>query len=595
MTDLFIDAVAHTSPPRSDLGSLRRVWALSRSHRPAVIRGLVLRLAQSAFLGLSYATAVHVIIALADGGMPATDWIAKIMLVLALSLVGQLVCGYWAMRYAWLASFKIGRDLRRTLLDHLHRLPLGFHVRRGAGDILSVLTSDTQFVEGFFSDGLPRIAQAIGLPLVMLAFFAVRQPAVAAVACVSILAGLPILIWSSRALSRQAILRQDRQAEATERMIEYVRGMPVIKSFNRIANSQNQFDGALQQFRDISIRMVRQLAVPIVAFGAIILLGVPLLMGSSGAGWQVGMLDRATLLSVLILAFSFYAPLLGLVAVMEHVRMADAALARADHILSQQPSAVALPLQRPEGSAISFSGVGFKHDGREGCLEGLTFEIPERGMTAIVGHSGSGKSTLLNLIAGIFDATDGTVCIGGADVRHLSEGDLSNLVTIVFQDVYLFSGTIADNIAFAKPDASLMEIEDAARLAQAHAFISALPDGYDTQVGEAGSALSGGERQRISIARALLKDTPILLFDEATSAIDPVTEQALQESLVCIAAAKTLIVVAHKLSTISKANQIIVLEHGRIAQRGHHEDLAATIGPYQRLLTSRRKAERWKL
>ncbi len=589
------DAILADDRSLSDLASLRRVWALAGRHRKSVILGLIFRFAQSACLGLAYGVAVHVVKELAAARVPDNISITHVILVLVVSLMGQLIFGYLAMRSCWFASFAIGRDLRLALLDHMRRLSPSFHIERGQGDILSTLTSDTQFIESFFSDGLPRIAQALSLPLALIVFFAFQAPVLAVIASVSILAGLPIFVWSSHALARQAVERQDRQAAASESMIEYARGMPVIRAFNRMASGLQRFEVAVTAFRDISIRMVRQLAIPMVAFGAIIVLGVAIIMASSGVLLAHGIFDRDIILCALVLAFSFYTPLLGLVAVMEHVRIADASLARVHRILELRPLPVSAVKTKPEGTAIAFENVVFSYDGLTNALSDITFDIPERTMTAVVGASGSGKSTLLSLLPRFFDPLNGIIRIGGVDIRSLPEEQLADLVTVVFQDVYLFSGTIIENIALARPDASRAEIEDAARQAHAHDFIMALPDGYDTQVGEGGASLSGGERQRISIARALLKDAPIVLLDEATSAIDPLTERDLQKALANLTAHRTVIVVAHKLSTIAHADQILVLDKGRIVEKGTDAQLRNQNGLYNRFIAARSRAETWTI
>ncbi len=581
--------------PVSDLTSLRRVWTLTGHSRGDVIRGIVFRFAQSLSLGLSFAIVIWVITGLSTGRLLDDVWIRQIVALLAISLGGQLASGYFAVRYSWLSSFRIAADLRLSLLDNLRRLPTGFHLSKDTGDTVAALTSDVQMIESFLSDGLPRLVQAIGLPLAMLVFLAFQSPPIALAAGISIVTGLPVFVWSSRSLASLGILRQDLQAEAASRMIEYARGMPVIRSFNRVARGQESFQNALQAFRDISIHMVARLAAPLVAFGAIIILGVPTLMIASGALHSTGRLDTGTLLSTLVLTYSIYTPLLGLVAVMELVRLADASLTRIQRIMDAPTLTRSAEVDNVEGFAVRFEEVGFSYGGDTPALSGITFDVPERTMTAIVGPSGSGKTTLLNLLPRFFDVTAGAIKIGGVDIRDLAEERLAQLITVVFQDVYLFAGTIMDNIAFGQPEVRREEIERVAREAQAHDFIMALPLGYDTLVGEGGSTLSGGERQRISIARAMLKNAPIVLLDEATAAIDAITEKELQLALARLVAERTLIVVAHKLSTIMDADQIVVLDNGTIAEAGIHEDLLDMNGLYARIWGHRKIAENWTL
>jgi ATP-binding cassette subfamily B protein len=216
-------------------------------------------------------------------------------------------------------------------------------------------------------------------------------------------------------------------------------------------------------------------------------------------------------------------------------------------------------------------------------------------MTAVVGPSGAGKTTLLQLVGRFWDVHDGSVEIGGVDVRNLSTGDLYDKLSVVFQDVYLFNATIFDNIAFGRPDATAAQVEDAARNAQAHDFIAALPDGYQTMVGEGGATLSGGERQRVSIARAILKDAPIVLLDEPTASVDATNEKLIHAALASLVADKTLLVIAHKLSTIRTADQIVVLDGGTVVEQGQHDELLAAGGRYASLWTERQRARSWRL
>jgi ATP-binding cassette subfamily B protein len=228
-------------------------------------------------------------------------------------------------------------------------------------------------------------------------------------------------------------------------------------------------------------------------------------------------------------------------------------------------------------------------------LEDVSFHISERGITALVGPSGSGKTTITSLIARFWDINSGSIQVGGVDVRELSSATLQEQLTIVFQDVYLFNDTIRANIALGKPDASDTEIEAAARAARCHEFITALPDGYQTMVGEGGATLSGGEKQRISIARALLKDAPIVMLDEATASVDPENEWLIQQAFDALAAEKTVIVIAHRLATLQRADQILVLDDGQLVQQGAHAELITQEGLYRRFWHERERAKHWKL
>ncbi|MBN8291813.1 ABC transporter ATP-binding protein [Rhodobacter sp. NTK016B] len=578
---------------RSDLESLKRAWQLAGPLKGRVARGILLRFLQSLMLGLSFGVVVWVVTGLAGGRPMTTIWILQASGLMALSLLGQVVLGYLSTRASWLSSYEVAGHLRLSILEKLRHLPLGFHQARHRGDTVTVLTSDMQMLESFFSDGLPRIAQALGLPVAIFLVLLSRDPLVALSAAISIVVALPVFLGTSRRLSRLGIKRQDMQAEAGARMIEYVQGMGVVRAFNQVAQGQESFRKAINDFRDISIRMVVQLTLPMALFGMIVMLGAPLVIWILG-GRLDALAETGTAITALLLLFSLYAPLLSLLGVMEAVRMADASLIRMDRILSAPDLPVGADA-RPMGNEVAFEGVRFGYAPDKDVLHDVSFRVPERTMTAIVGPSGSGKSTILNLIPRFWDASAGRVTIGGADVARIGEEGLAELVTVVFQQVYLFSGTIRDNIAIGKPGATDAEIEEAARAAQAHDFITALPRGYETEVGEGGHALSGGERQRISIARAILKDAPVVLMDEATAAIDPTNERAIQTGLARLVEGRTLIVVAHKLSTIQSADQILVVDNGRIVERGQHEDLLARDGLYAGLWSHRARASGWQM
>ncbi|WP_319520665.1 ABC transporter ATP-binding protein [uncultured Martelella sp.] len=586
---------AKTTEIRSDLQSLKRLWALAGPLRSRVAAGIVFRFLQSFSLGIGFAAAIRLVSAMTEPGFtPSPAWVWQITGLAALSLTGQVVFSYLSSANSWLSSFALGGELRLAMLGRLQQLPLGFHFSRNRGDTVTMLTSDMQMVESFMSDGLPRVAEAFGLPVAVLAFMAFQDGPVTLAAIVSIVLSMPLYFAISRYLAKTGLKRQDIQAEAAARMIEYVQGMPVIRAFNRVTRGTEDFRASLEDFRDLSLKMVAQLTLPLALFGMVLTLGVPLVIFAAGLRFATGAIGIETIIIALMLVYAIYSPLLGLTSLMELTRQADASLTRMDRVLTAEPlRETALPKQ-PDGFAIAFEDVGFGY-GKGPVLKDIGFSVPERSMTAIVGPSGAGKSTILNLLPRFWDVNEGAIIIGGIDIRDMAPERLSELITVVFQDVYLFSGTIFDNIAFGRPDAVPADIEAAAKTAQAHDFIMALPDGYDTRVGEGGASLSGGERQRISIARAMLKDAPIVLLDEATAAIDPTNERALQKALAALVKGKTLIVVAHKLSTVREADQILVLDNGRIVERGDHDGLIENNGLYRRLWLSWTKAAHWRI
>lgn len=579
----------------SDLSALRRLLALAGQWRGRLLFGVFLRLLQAICLGLALATVLWVLASLIDEPIVSAKTIWLVVFIMAVSLAGQVGFGILAMQTCWLASHRLSGELRLEMLERLRHLPMGFHLSRDRGETITAITADIQMLETFFADGFPRIAHALGLPLAACLLLAVTDWLAALVGLISIVCGLPFFLWSSRRLAAMSTRRQAAQADAATRMIEFVQGMKVIRAFNRLDDGWTGFRLALDRFHAISVGMITALAVPIVAFSALVMLGLPLLVAFIGYRHFAGDMPSGSVVIGLGLVMSLYSPILSLAGVMETARLAESALDRIDGILDARPLPEPARHRKPNGFDIRFRNVGFSYLAAKPVLRDVGFVVPERSMTAIVGPSGSGKSTLLNLLSRFWDVDDGSITLGGVDLRDMRFEDLAQNIAVVFQDVHLFSGTIAANIAAGMPDASHADIEAAARAAQAHDFIMALPNGYATQVGEGGAMLSGGERQRISIARAVLKDAPIVLLDEATAAIDPTNERAIQTALEHLVADRTLIVVAHRLSTIRNADQIIVLDQGRVAEVGRHDDLVAQKGLYARLWYLRSQAASWQL
>ena len=580
---------------RSDFESIARVWALAGPLRGKVASGIGYRFLQSIFLGLAFGGVIWVVNDLAAGRVPDTQWVLQVSALMVASLVGQTIFGFLSVSDSWLSSYQVAGRLRLNILDHLSQLPMSFHLSRHQGDTVTALTADMQTLESFMSDALPRIAQAFGLPLAVLAFLFFVDWPIALAGLASMVVALPIFMWTSRYLAKLGIRRQDMQAEAGARMIEYAQGIAVIRAFNRIAKGEESFRAGLKAFHDISIKLVMDLTAPLSLFGAVLMLGVPLVTLLASLRLIEGSIEISALIASLVLIFTLYTPMLGLIAVMELTRMADASLTRIDRIVTAETLPVATQPVDPDGFAVAFKQVDFSYVPGKPILQNLTFTVPERSMTAIVGPSGAGKSTVLNLLPRFWDVTGGHVTIGGVDTRDMAPQRLNELVTMVFQDVYLFAGTIRDNIAFGRPGASAQDVEAAAKSAQAHDFIMALPNGYETRIGEGGSTLSGGERQRISIARAILKDAPIVLLDEATAAIDPSNERAIQTALAQLVADKTLIVVAHKLTTVQAADQIVVIEDGALVESGNHQQLLETNGAYAKLWARWNRAADWRI
>jgi ATP-binding cassette subfamily B protein len=384
-------------------------------------------------------------------------------------------------------------------------------------------------------------------------------------------------------------------AEASARVVEFSQTQAVLRAFGRSREGFALLDDALVGQRDAGRRLLTS-AVPgligftlIVqtAFVVILLLGTYLALG--------GEVAVPELIALLVLAVRYVEPMLMAGEIGSALRIAQNDLNRVDDVLATAP------LPEPDDPAtvadadVEFDGVTFGYEADTPVLRDVSFRVPARTMTAIVGPSGSGKTTVTRLIARFFDVDAGVVRVGGEDVRDLTTEQLMGELSLVFQDVYLFEGTIADNIRVGDPDADDDAVREAARLARVDEVVDRLPQGWDTQVGEGGTRLSGGERQRVSIARAILKDTPIVLLDEATAALDPENEAAVQDALTALTADRTLLVIAHRLQTVTAADQIVVLDEGRVAELGTHDELLARGGRYATFWRERSRAAGWRL
>jgi ATP-binding cassette subfamily B protein IrtB len=589
------DAVAPAGGGLRRGGVIRTVWALAGEHRPVLARSVGYKAAQATAMSLPVGVLVALIERVREGSL-ATGDLSWATAVVVACVVAQWVFGYLANRSAWIATFEMFGQVRVRSLDHLRRLPMRFFDQRQMGDTVTAVTQDINAVEIFVHEPMQQLIGAGTAPVVVFLVLLTQDVPLALATMVSVVAAVPVFVWANRRFKVLAARRQDLQAGASSRMIEYVQGLPVIRAFRLAGARLERFRAALDDYRALNTRLAVQLLPPAVAAIVTVLLGIPCVL-FFGALWLFdGRIDAGTVIVFAVLALRVYQPLITAAMAVENLRIADASLDRIARVLDEpvQPQP-ARPGPAPQGHDVALEALTFGYDPAQPVLHDVSFTAPQGTMTAIVGPSGAGKSTILHLLARFADVQAGRVTIGGIDVRDLAAEQLFDAVTVVFQDVYLFPGTIFDNIAFGNPTATADQVEAAAGAARAHDFIARLPAGYDTPVGEAGATLSGGERQRLSIARAILKDAPVVLLDEATAAIDPTNERHVQAALGALVRDKTLLVVAHRLATIASADQIIVLDEGRLVEQGRHDDLLAAGGRYARLWQERQRATNWRL
>ncbi|MFJ7243050.1 ABC transporter ATP-binding protein [Kitasatospora sp. NPDC098652] len=520
----------------------------------------------------------------------------------------------WVGLLAGLVTVEAVLRIRETAFtyDHWHlvtqatRLRLGATLRampqqelarRAAGDLGSVVGGNATAAAGAISSLSTLFIQLVAVPAVLGVVVLVLDWRLGLVLVAATLAALPLVRQVQRRANSGFHHVDEADADLAARIVEYVQGLPVLKATGQAGADSPRLRTVLADQHHAQSAANRSAALPVAGAQLIVQLALVALVALGAALALDLRLSPATVAAVVVTAARFAEPL-GLAAVMTKLfEQAEAALHRVDELLAVRPLPVTPGGPGPTGHHITFEDVTFGYEGqREPTLEQVSFTVPEGSLTALVGPSGSGKTTVTKLIARYADPQHGTVRLGGADLRSLDPDDLLRHLAVVFQDVYLFDDTIRANIALARPDATDADITTAARAANAHEFISRLPDGYDTRVGEIGSALSGGERQRISIARAILKDAPVVLLDEPTAALDTESEAVVQQAVARLVAGRTVVVIAHRLSTIAGADQILVLDGGRIAQRGTHAALLAEPdGRYARMWHAQLAAREWHL
>lgn len=577
-----------TETPTTGTSTTRTLWRLADRHSRRLLLGVVgWRTAQSVAAGVPVLVVLQLIEAVRAGslGLAAAGWAT---VACAVSLVAQYLCARQANLHAWIGGMEVVRDLRLAAVDRMRRLPLGFHLGRRSGDTVTALTSDTAILERFLVMTVPDITGALTLPLVVLVVLLVVDPVLALAAAVTVVLAAPVWLWVMRRMRALARRRQDVQAETTSAVLEHVQGLPTLRAFGGLGAAFDRLSGAVDRSRVLHTRLAVLLTPPMVLFGLVVELGIALVVLVGALRLTGGAVDAGTVIVFAVLVLRVYLPLVQVANEGETLRLAQASLARLDRIRSAPAQPQPAAPREPRGHDVVFRGVRFAYPGGAPVLDGLDLTVPAGRVTALVGPSGSGKSTILRLVSRAWDVEAGEVTIGGVDVRELSADTLFDTVSTVLQETWLATGTVRENIAMGRPDATDAEIGAAARAARLD-----LP--LDTLVGEGGARLSGGERQRVCIARALLKDSPVLLLDEFTASLDATTERLVAEALRTLVAGRTVLVVAHRLRTIRSADEIVVLDGGRVAERGTHADLVAAGGPFARLWVERGRARGWTL
>ena len=574
---------------------IRRVLRLSGNLSKRIWGSFICGFLESMF-GLLPIAAVFLVLIELQNGQPITGQTWGIVIgLIAGGLILRMIFKYLVYRLQSTAGFEFVARERIALGDRLRNVPMGFFHDNSVGDITATVTTDLNFLENYSMHILDKVTTGVLSMIVMAGCILAFDWRIVLIFVAGILLSFPIYSHMQKKGKALSAKRQKIQSEAVAATLEYVQGISVVKSFNMCDKNLSDIEDAYESNAAASYGVERVFTPLNMTYSMVFRISACMIMLCAGILAVGGDLSFANLAVILIASFTIFNPIEVMGQMTTMIRTMDAALDRVERIKQAKKideNGRDIPL---DSFDIGFEHVSFAYENGNPILKDVSFSIPQGSMTAIVGPSGGGKTTITRLIARFWDVQEGSITIGGHDVKEFTCDSLLKNMSMVFQNVYLFHDTIENNIKFGCPDATHEQVVEAAKKACCHDFISALPQGYDTVIGEGGSTLSGGEKQRISIARAMLKDAPIILLDEATASVDPENEVHLQQAISALVKNKTLIVIAHRLSTIRDADQILVVDNGKIVEKGVHAELIQQKGIYQKFWNIRQKARNWKL
>lgn len=567
--------------------------------KPIFISSLILVLANILFAlrPLLYSFALDNYLAPAGGVItaqsPARGMLIIAALMIAVRAIGQ-VFSIFSSRMANRAGARFSDGLRRLVYDKIQYLSLSSMSGKTSGDLMKRITSDTETVRGFLANQGRYAIQQLLMFVVVFVILMLTNPFLTLLVFIPV----PVVFYCFRRFWQFIRVRYGKQwrreSRANSILHDIIKGIRVVKTFGNEEREIGKFGAACRKVAEISASNERTWAITFPPLSFLMGIGEFLVLFFGGRMVLSGTMSLGGLVQFTLFLGYIYAPLQWLTSLPRWLANATTSMVKILEIIDEPPEIIDVPSPRyPDiRGGITFKNVSFGYKSYEPVLKNINLTIRPGEMVGLVGHSGAGKSTMINLIMRLYDPNDGSVLLDGEDLRDIPQKYLHDNIGVVFQETFLFAGSVYDNIAYAKPDATREEVVAAAKAANAHGFIMNLPDAYDTVIGENGHNLSGGERQRLAIARAVLKNPKILILDEATSSLDPETESKIQEALVRLVKNRTTIAIAHRLSTLRNADRLVVLEKGEIAETGSHRELLEQKGIYYRLVLAQRHTAR---
>ena len=573
---------------------MKRILAVSGKYKRRIQLAFVFSFLKSLLAKAPIMLAFLALAGFYEGTLAAVDclWYG---IAMAACVLLQVVFHHIADRLQSAAGFMVFSDMRMELGAHLRRMPMGYFTEGNIGKISSVLSSDMVFIEENCMTVLADMMSYIFAEAIMVIFLLFFNIWIGLAALVII--GIILLI--ARSMKKEALRdskdRQEQNENLTEAVLDFVEGIGIIKTYNLLGEKSKELTENFEKSCETNIRFEENHSPYQLWMNIVYGLGVAAIVALSFFLHSQVLLGVTFLVGVMLFVSDLFGPIKALYTQATRLTVMNSCMDRIEEVFGEKELPDNGKSSIPENSdapEVEFQNVRFAY-GEKDVLHNISFTLPQHTMAALVGPSGGGKSTVANLLARFWDVGSGKVLVRGKDVRDVRLADLMDHISMVFQRVYLFRDTIYNNIAMGRPDATREEVMEAAKKARCYDFIMALPNGFDTVIGEGGESLSGGERQRISIARCILKDAPIIILDEATASVDADNESCIQQAISELCKGKTLLVIAHRLNTIRNADQILVIADGRIAQSGTHKELMEAGGLYRDFVTVRQQSQGW--
>ena len=592
------------------------LWGWGKPYHGKFIGSVILAVLGVACQMVPYFCVAHIVTMMLSGEQNFSRYVTAGIIALC-GYFGKVLFSCLSTTISHTATYYTLRDLRENITAKLARVPMGTILDTPSGQYKTTIVDRVEGMESTFAHLIPEMTANVLVPLVIAVYLFLLDWRMALLSLVTLVVGLAVMSAGMKnyPVKWEGAVKAGKQM--ANAIVEYIGGIEVVKAFSQSAGSYKKYSDAVNYNANYYVDWMRENQKTMSAYNAILPSVLICVLPCGFAFWLSGSLELSTFLSIVIFSLGLIGPIIAAFTFTDDLAVLGTNVEEISQLLNAGNMASLLQMLAasmdtansiddtpvmdekgaditPKSSEIVFNKVDFSYADRK-ILDQVSFTIPEKTTTAIVGPSGAGKTTMCNLIARFWDVNAGKITIGGTDVRDFKLDSLMKNISMVFQSVYLFADTIENNIKFGCPDATHEQVVEAAKKACCHDFISALPDGYDTVIGEGGGTLSGGEKQRISIARAMLKDAPIIILDEATSSVDPENEDELQRAIEALTHDKTIIMIAHRLKTVRNADQILVLDNAHIVQRGTHAELIRQKGLYADFVSARQEAIGWKL